>query len=70
MDFSAQIEQKGVQVAGGSSSQKLEMVSPEHRNLSDFNRQIHQVCSNIDQLMSDILQADPSLARFDTHMFE
>lgn len=70
IEFNTSIESKGIQVAGGSGQEENQMVSNEERNLSDFNKQIHSVCSNIDSLISDILKADPSLSRFDTHNIE
>jgi COP9 signalosome complex subunit 4 len=70
IEFNAPIESKGVQVAGGQADVQNQMVSADERNLSDYNKQVHAVCSNIDSLISDILKVDPSLSRFDVHNIE
>ena len=65
---------KAVQVAGGQGVQtkpdvtsgavskqaEFKLSEPE-RELHDFNKAIHSVCSNIDSLISDILRAKPEL---------
>ena len=74
VDFDVQPESKGVQVAGGQGAsavnadgeaEQAPMMTAPDRELGDFNKQIHQVCSNIDGLISDILKQHPQLSQLD-----
>lgn len=74
VDFEVQVGAKAVQVAGGQGTQTKPDVTSgavaktveaklttSERELHDFNKAIHSVCSNIDSLISDILKEKPEL---------
>ena len=74
VDFEVQVGAKAVQVAGGQGAQTKPDVTSgtlakvaesklttSERELHDYNKAIHSVCSNIDSLISDILKERPEL---------
>lgn len=49
-------------------NQLVEFDDPE-KQLSTYNSQIHDVCTNIDTLSKEVLRAHPSLLKHNTFVF-
>ena len=38
-------------------------------NMHTYNSQIHNVCTNLNQLLQEVLKKYPELQKYDTHLF-
>ena len=38
-------------------------------NMHTYNSQIHNVCTNLNQLLQEVLKKHPELQKYDTHLF-
>ena len=79
IDFHVETGTKAVAVAGAQSLDqpddenaksklaKDEDISANDRAMLDINKQIHDVCQNIDTLISDVLKDHPELQKYDVY---